>query len=182
MCLYSSHLNANELIFLQIQIGYSSNPSQSVKQWKCQFVRKKLPLYFFGCNFAKCRPIFLIFSPTNFSVILWKSDKYISHHTSNASLHYLVKCLCSIAMIEGWVKQTSTQTLPFKTIAQNIHPTYFWATVCKTVCPMLSDRCMSVLSVCLSVCNVRALWPNGWTDQNETWHAGRSRPWPHCVK
>ena len=31
----------------------------------------------------------------------------------------------------------------------------FWATVCKTVCPMLSVRCLSVcpvLSVCLSVC------------------------------
>jgi len=39
---------------------------------------------------------------------------------------------------------------------------------------------LSVLS-CLSVCNVRALWPNGWTDQDETWHAGRPRPWPHCV-
>jgi len=31
---------------------------------------------------------------------------------------------------------------------------------------MLSDRCLSVLSVCLS--DVRALWPNGWTDQDET--------------
>jgi len=49
---------------------------------------------------------------------------------------------------------------------------------------MLSDRCLSVLSVCpvLSVCNVRALWPNGWTDHDETWHAGRPRPWPHCVR
>jgi len=46
--------------------------------------------------------------------------------------------------------------------------------------------CLSVcLSVCLycpvcpvlSVCDVRALWPNGWTDQDETWHAGRTRPW-----
>ena len=27
----------------------------------------------------------------------------------------------------------------------------FWATVCKTVRPMLSYRCLSVLSVCLSV-------------------------------
>ena len=35
--------------------------------------------------------------------------------------------------------------------------------------------------VCLSVCDVRALWPNGWTDQDETWHAGRPRPWPQCV-
>jgi len=36
---------------------------------------------------------------------------------------------------------------------------------------MLSVRCLSCLSVC-PVCNVRALWPNGWTDQDETWHAG----------
>ena len=51
----------------------------------------------------------------------------------------------------------------------------FWATICKTVCPMLSVRCLSCLSVCLScpVCNVGLLWPNGWTDQYETWHAGR---------
>jgi len=36
--------------------------------------------------------------------------------------------------------------------------------------------------VCLSVRNVGVLWPNGWTDQDETWHAGRPRPWPHCVR
>ena len=41
-----------------------------------------------------------------------------------------------------------------------------------------------VCPVCLScpVCDVRALWPNGWTNQDETWHAGRPRPWPHCVR
>jgi len=38
-----------------------------------------------------------------------------------------------------------------------------------------------VLSV-LFVCDVRALLPNGWTDQDETWHTGRPRPWPHCVR
>ena len=43
-----------------------------------------------------------------------------------------------------------------------------WVTVYKMVHSMLSDRCLSVLSVC----DVRALWPNGWTDQDETWHAG----------
>jgi len=48
--------------------------------------------------------------------------------------------------------------------------------VCLSVCPVCP-----VLS-CLSVCDVRALWPNGWTDQDETWHAGRPRPWPHCVR
>jgi len=42
---------------------------------------------------------------------------------------------------------------------------------------MLSDHC----PVCLSVCNVGVLWPNGWTDHNETWHAGRPRPWPHII-
>ena len=52
-----------------------------------------------------------------------------------------------------------------------------WATVCKTVRPMLSVRCPV-----LPVCDVRALWPNGWTDQDETWHPGRPRPWPHCVR
>jgi len=46
---------------------------------------------------------------------------------------------------------------------------------------MLSDRC-PVCSVCLSVHNVCALWPNGWMDQDETWLAGRPRPWPHCVR
>jgi len=38
--------------------------------------------------------------------------------------------------------------------------------------------CLSVLSVC----DVGVLWPNGSTDQDETWHAGRPRPWPHCVR
>ena len=49
---------------------------------------------------------------------------------------------------------------------------------------MLSDRC-PVLSVCLSLCfacDVRALWPNGWMDQDETWRAGRPRSWSHCVR
>jgi len=42
---------------------------------------------------------------------------------------------------------------------------------------------MATVSVrCLSVCDVRALCPNDWTDQDETWHAGRPRPWPHCVR
>ena len=52
---------------------------------------------------------------------------------------------------------------------------------CKTVRPMLSDRCLSCLSVS-PVCDVRVLWPNGWMDQDETWRGGRPRPWPHCVR
>jgi len=34
---------------------------------------------------------------------------------------------------------------------------------------------------CLSVCNVGVLLPNGLMDQDETWHGGKPRPWPHCV-
>jgi len=58
----------------------------------------------------------------------------------------------------------------------------FWATVCKTVRLMLSDRCPVWLS-CL-VCNVGVLWPNGCMHQDETWHVGRPmpRPWSHCVR
>jgi len=40
--------------------------------------------------------------------------------------------------------------------------------------------CLSCLSC--PVCDVRALWPNRWTDQDETWHSGRPPPWPHCVR
>ena len=43
---------------------------------------------------------------------------------------------------------------------------------------MLSDCCLSVLSVC----DVGVLWPNGWMDQGETWHGGRPRLWSHCVR
>jgi len=53
-------------------------------------------------------------------------------------------------------------------------PHGFRATVCETVRPMLSDRCSVCRSVCLSVCDFGVLWPNGWTDQNETWHGGGS--------
>jgi len=40
---------------------------------------------------------------------------------------------------------------------------------------MLSDRG-------LSVCDVGVLWLDGWMDQGGTWHGGRLRPWPHCVR
>jgi len=34
------------------------------------------------------------------------------------------------------------------------------------------------LPVC-PVCDAGVLWPNG---QDETWHAGRPWPWPHCFR
>ena len=47
--------------------------------------------------------------------------------------------------------------------------------ISKTFRTVLSDRCLSAPSrlscPVLSVCDIRALWPNGWTDQDETWHS-----------
>ena len=40
--------------------------------------------------------------------------------------------------------------------------------------PCATDRC-------LSVCDVGVLWPNGWMDEDETWHGGRLRPGHHSV-
>jgi len=42
---------------------------------------------------------------------------------------------------------------------------------------MLSDRCPV-----LSVCRVGVLWPNGWMDQDETWHGDSPRPQPYCIR
>jgi len=42
---------------------------------------------------------------------------------------------------------------------------FYWPIVCNMVRPMLSDHC--------PVCDVGVLWPNGWMDQDETWHGGR---------
>ena len=53
-------------------------------------------------------------------------------------------------------------------------PVVFGATVCKTVRRMLSDRCLSVLSVC----DVGVLWPNGWMDQDAISYGGCPRPGP----
>ena len=42
---------------------------------------------------------------------------------------------------------------------------------------MLSDRLVYV-----GVSDVGVLWPNGWMDQDETWHGGRPRTRPLCVR
>jgi len=39
-----------------------------------------------------------------------------------------------------------------------------------------------VLSVFLFVCDVGVLWPNGLMDEDVTWHGGRPRSQPHCVR
>jgi len=65
----------------------------------------------------------------------------------------------------------------------------FWATVSKTVRPMLSDRC----TVCLSACPLLSCLSQSVTfvycgqtveriKMKLGMQVGRSRPWPHCVR
>jgi len=49
----------------------------------------------------------------------------------------------------------------------------FWADCLRNGSPYAIGP-LSV-SVC-PVCNVGVLWPNGWMDQDETWHGGRLGP------
>jgi len=113
-----------------------------------------------------------------------KSDDTISHHTPNASLHYAVKYWCQkknrnnlkhvsllwVTIHHRVVHQCDLYvmwrlTITLLHVLLSVVWKNFRATVCKTVRPMLSDRC---------------LWPNGRMDQDETWHEGR--PWPmHIV-
>ena len=52
----------------------------------------------------------------------------------------------------------------------------FWATVSKTVRPLLRDRCLVCLCVTLVCCGQMAGWIKA------TWYGGRPRPRPHCVR
>ena len=52
----------------------------------------------------------------------------------------------------------------------------FRATVCKTVRPMLSVRCLSVYLSCLSCLSVTFVHCGNRTNQDDTWRAGRPRP------
>ena len=99
---------------------------------------------------------------------------------SDSGTHYQLKsanCVLITSSLIWTVFNSADQMTPFcfyLTALQCFYPSdSFWTTVCKTVNPMISDRCLSVR-------NVGVLWPNGWTDQDEAWHAGRPQPWPHC--
>jgi len=50
----------------------------------------------------------------------------------------------------------------------------FWTTISKRFALCYQTVVCPVLPV-VSVCNVGVLWPNGWMDQDETWHASRPR-------
>jgi len=85
-------------------------------------------------------------------------------------------CVACLIKLNYNFKKTNTTTvfLLLCNVAGQFILCSFWATVCKTVRPMLSDHC--------PVCNIGVLWSNGWMDQDETWQAGTPQTWPHCVR
>jgi len=48
--------------------------------------------------------------------------------------------------------------------------------------PFVKRFALCYQTVVCPVCDVGVLWPNGWMDQDETWHESRPRPRPHCVR
>jgi len=42
--------------------------------------------------------------------------------------------------------------------------------------------CRTVVCLSCPVCDVGVFWSNSWMDQDETWHGGRPRPRPHCIR
>jgi len=77
----------------------------------------------------------------------------------NCSVRYCVPQLCTMIHTYTWTVFG--------------RPFVKWFTLCYG-----TVVCLSVISVCV----VDVLWPNGWMYQEETWHGGRPRPWPHCVR
>jgi len=107
--------------------------------------------------------------------VVVKSSRSLSHLLMSSCLGFVTIERCR-KLVANWYRDTGKTCLGGGMHCPNASG--LWATVCKTVRSMPSDRCLSVLSVC----DVGALWPNGWMDQDETWHAGKPRPWPHCVR
>ena len=92
---------------------------------------------------------------------------------STDSAYQTLQCKRSVTcedlnVVSEWQVFKFLDTLPATVTGMDRLPAWFWATVCKTVRPMLSDRCLSCLTVTLG----GVLWPNGWMDQDETWSGG----------
>ena len=114
----------------------------------------------------------------------WAETYISSTSTSTPSFVLIHKTVCRNTPTLQTGQAGQTDSSPIATVAQKRfalrRANRFWATVCKAVRVILSDRCPVCLSVC-PVCNVGVLWPNGWMNQDKTWHGGRPRLMAHCV-
>jgi len=106
------------------------------------------------------------------NVIIVNEDWWLYHHLYTFRTAY-TSTLCII-----YIMSTLNKLLKLKIKLKYFFVIHFWLTVCKMVRPILSVRCLSVCPVC----DVAVLWQNGRMDQHETWHRGRPRPRPDCVR
>jgi len=103
--------------------------------------------------------------------------------STTKDFHQVRCCVVFVVLNSALLKCQSVATAAsryFATLSSIVfRPLSFWATVCikrfaicyrTVVCP-----------VC-HVCDDDVLWPNGWMDQDATWHGGRPRLRPHCVR
>ena len=68
----------------------------------------------------------------------------------------LAAALASATWLDSTVQVTVSKQLRLScTVTVTVH---FWATVCKTIRPMLSDRCLSLRSVTLLYCGQTVGW------------------------
>jgi len=94
-------------------------------------------------------------------------------------------CMSSFTLIHqtAWQQHTNVTDRTDRQTGQRSNS--IWRTLLQSVAQKRFALCYRtiVCPVCLSVCDVGVLWPNGWMDQHETWHGGRPRPRPpHCVR
>jgi len=128
-----------------------------------------------GCTFAskaridnRKKACLLCFSTQNYARF---TAKFLIGLQKTASLHRdsptggLI--LARTSANEPSYVGTRKSTLSFSLFVR-LRKTDFWATVCKTVRPILPDR--SLICMFCPVCNVAVLCPNGWMDQRATWH------------
>ena len=122
-------------------------------------------VYLWVLHPALCNPCIFTQSFSSFQHISLQHCNYIIYSSSHLT-HYVPKNLSVTLMYHTFhYISFSSQPAEVSTISRRLEKilvSTFWATVFS---PMLSDRC----PVCLSVCNVGVLWPNGWMDQDATW-------------
>jgi len=84
-----------------------------------------------------------------------------------SNVKYCQPCFCYYYYYNRPTYQTSIKHCLYLVFLL-VNTVMFWATVCKTVRHRYRTVVLSVLycPVCLFVCNVGVLWPNGWMDQD----------------
>jgi len=108
---------------------------------------------------------------------------------SLVSIHCVARGLCNASFLYrcrrshgGSLRQHGLLVLFITSYVFNVSSFHYSNVFGRPFVKNVSPHAIRPLSVC-PICDVDVslLWPNGWMDQYETWHAGRPRLWPHCI-